>query len=132
MVTTLLVGVCHRTRMELTILLIPSLVTSIQSANRPKKIGEEGRLLVTNQMNTPMNHTKNRVESRGPNVPMKGSHWLGAATNGIMMNTAIATPISASPAINPADINVPLLISSLPAFIAACVGSPNSVPSILK
>ena len=110
----------------------PSTTTYPQSINNEKGVFAFGKLLVTSQVNTPKNHRKKMVESTGPNVPRKPNQSFGGGMNGIMMNTAINTPIRASPAISPADSNVPLLTNSLPDLKALWEGVPAKVPSIRK
>ena len=48
------------------------------------------------------------------------------------MNIATTTPISASPAIIPAESKSPFFETSVPCSIASSLGSPLSVPSILR
>ena len=108
----------------------PSTITEPQLNSNENGLLDGGRLLVTSQVNTPKNHRKNTVDRTGPRVPREGIHPLGGIP--IMINTAINTPIRASPAIKPADNSVPRLISSLPDVTADCDGSPFNVPSTLR
>ena len=111
------------------------MITAPQLNSNENGLFDGGKFLVTSQVNTPKNHKKNIVERIGPRVPKNGNQSSGRGmgeNDDNTMKAATTTPISASPAIKPAESRVPLLTSSLPDLIAFSDGWPARVPSTRK